>query len=100
MTKSQKACRAVRSAKTGSQVINAVQQYLHSLNASDAAQLPKELLVVGLTPAEELIQSALQALHDCITQKGDAPKGGVVRETMLVFTTAARRLAILAKDPA
>ena len=99
MTKSRKACGAIHRAKNEAEVINAVRQYLDSLEASDAAELPGELLLLGMTPAEELIQSALQALHDLIGKKS-SPKGGVVRETTLVFTTAARRLASLATDAA
>jgi hypothetical protein len=47
MTKSQKACRAIRSARSESQVIAAVRGYLDSLDASDAALLPRELLTVA-----------------------------------------------------
>ena len=92
MTKSQKACRAIRSARSESQVIAAVRDYLDSLDASDAALLPGELLVLGLVPAEELIQTALHALHQVTNT---AARGGVVKETALVFSTAARRLAAM-----
>jgi hypothetical protein len=94
MTKSQKARSAIRSARNESQVIAAVRDYLDSLDASDAAVLPGELLALGLVPAEELIQTALHALHE--VSRADA-KGGVARETALVFSAAARRLAALAQ---
>lgn len=98
MTKSEKACRVIQSAKKESQVVGAVRDYLDSLDASDVAQLPAEVAVLGLTPAEELIQSALQALHNCLAEAGATRKGGIVRETALVFTTAARQLTLLAED--
>ena len=94
MTKSQKACRAIRAARNESQVVAAVRDYLDSLEAADAALLPGELLALGLVPAEELIQTALHALHE--VSRSDA-KGGVVKETASVFSTAARRLAALAE---
>ena len=96
MTSSEKACREIRSAKTESQVIAAVREYLDSLGAKDLARLPADLMVLGLAPAEELIQSALQALHDI----GAASKDAGVADAVLVFTAAARRLAALAKDAA
>ena len=100
MTKSDMACRVIHAAKKESQVIGAVRDYLDSLDASDAAQLPGELLVLGLAPAEEMIQSALLALHGRMTDSGAAPKGGIFSETVLVFTAAARRLAALAENKA
>ena len=96
MTRSEKACRAIRAATTESQVAGAVRAYLDSLGAADAARLPAEILTLGLTPAEELIQSALQTLHSRGSK--DKAKGGVLREASLVLETAARRLAALAKD--
>jgi hypothetical protein len=100
MLKGEKASRAIRAARNESEVLGAVREYLDSLDASDAALLPAELLVRGLTPAEELIQSALQALHSEIDSNAEKARGGVLNEAALVFTTAGRRLAALAKDPA
>lgn len=98
-TRSDKACRAIRAANQESEVIAAVRDYLESLDASEAARLPAEILVMALTPAEELVQSALQALHSSMESSGEA-KGGLLHEAAFVFTTAARRLATLAKDTA
>lgn len=100
MTSSEKACRAIRSATNESEVVGAVRDYLESLDASDAGRLPAEILAIGLTPAEELIQSALQVLHNGMEQARADSKANVLSEATLVFTTAARRLAALAKDSA
>ena len=97
MTNSDKACRSIRAAKNETQVLAAVREYLDSLDAKDLATLPAELVVLGLTPAEELIQSALQALHGALPGSG-AKASDVVKETTQVFTAAARRLAALAED--
>jgi hypothetical protein len=97
MLKGEKACRAIRAAGNESEVLGAVTEYLDSLDASDAAVLPAELLVIGLTPAEELIQSALQALHSEMQSRGEESRGGILNEAALVFTTAGRRLAVLAQ---
>ena len=100
VSRSDKACRAIRAAKKESEVIEAVRGYVESLAPSDAQLLPKELLTMGLAQAEETVQSALQALHTHMAALGETSKAGVVSEAALVFTTAARRLATLAKDPA
>ena len=100
MTNREKACREILAAKHESQVLLAVREYLDSLDVADAALLPAELLVMGLTPAEELIQSALHALHSALGPRGEASKAGVLKDTADVFAAAARRLAALAKDPA
>ena len=100
MTKGEKACRAIKAATKESQVIAAVHGYVESLAPSEAAVLPEELLAMGLTQAEEVLQSALQALHGQMEGGGGKPKSGVLSEASLVFTTAARRLAALAKDTA
>ena len=99
MTNTEKACRAIRAARHESQVIAAVRDYLDALDVTDAASLPAGLLAVGLVPAEEMIQSALQSLHAVIAEKG-AKGSAILSETSLVLTTAARRLATLAKDTA
>ena len=100
MTRSDKACRAIRAATQESEVIGAVRDYLESLDESDARRLPAEILAMGLTPAEELIQTALQVLHSGMEQAQEDSKGDILSEATLVFTTAARRLAALAKNAA
>ena len=99
MTRTEKACRAIRAATKESQVLAAVRDYLDSLEAADVARLPAQILVMGLTPAEELIQSALQALNDSMRDEGKNT-GGAVNDAVLVFTTAAKRLAVLAENTA
>ena len=98
MTRSDKARRAIRAATTESEVVRAVREYLDSLDMSDVERLPAEILIMGLSPAEELIQLALQTLHAQIKQ--DNSKGGILREAALVLTTAARRLSMLARQKA
>jgi len=100
MTKSEKACRAIRAARNESEVIAAVREYVDSLDRSDLARLPAEILAMGLAPAEELVQSALQALHGGMAGAGEDSKADILSEATLVFTTAARRLAVLARDSA
>jgi hypothetical protein len=100
VSSSEQACRAIRVAKNESEVIGAVREYLDSLSASEIASLPAEVLAMGLTPAEELIQTAIQALHSCLEGTRERATSGIVGEAALVLTTAARRLAKLAKDTA
>jgi len=97
MTRGDKACRAIRAATRESEVIAAVRDYIDALDSSDAARLPAEILVMGLTPAEELIQSALQSVETLLkAEKGaKGAKGGALRELTRVLTAAARRLADL-----
>ena len=94
MTRGDKACRAIRAATRESEVIAAVRDYIDALDSSDAARLPAEILVMGLTPAEELIQSALQSVETLLKAEKGA-KGGALRELTRVLTAAARRLADL-----
>jgi hypothetical protein len=100
MTRSDRACRAIRAANSESEVIEAVREYVESLDLGDVALLPAEILSMGLAPAEELVQSALAALHSAAGGAERAADGGVFHETTLVFTAAARRLAALARDVA
>lgn len=94
MTRGDKARRAIRAASRESEVIAAVRDYIEALDSSDAARLPAEILVMGLAPAEELIQSALQSVETRLKAEKGA-KGGAVRELIRVLTAAARRLADL-----
>ena len=98
-TKSEKACRAIRAATKESEVITAVKEYLDSLDGADTARLPAEILALGLHSAEEVIHSALAALHAGVRGEG-GPNAGAVNDAVLVFTTAARRLATLAENTA
>jgi hypothetical protein len=66
MTNGEHACRRIRTARNESQVLAAVREYLDSLDAKQMALLPTGLLALSLTPAEELVQSALQALHTAL----------------------------------
>jgi hypothetical protein len=100
MTSSDKACRAIRAATKETEVLAAVRDYLESMDASAAAGLPAEILAMSLVPAEELVQTALQALHGAMASANERVKAGVLSEATLVFSAAARKLASLAKDAA
>jgi hypothetical protein len=100
MKKSDVACRDIRAARSESDVITAVRGYLDSLSAEEASVLPAELLARGISQAEELIQSALALVHDQMLGKHDSPDASLLNEIELVFSTAAKRLAVLARDTA
>jgi hypothetical protein len=100
MKTSDTACRAIRAAKTESQVIAAVQEYLKTLDASQIAVLPAEIMAFGVRHAEEALHSALHMVHTEMLKLGETAASEVLTDVTLVFTTAAKRLAVLAKDPA
>ena len=100
MKRGDSAVRAIRAASSESQVVEAVQAYLGSLEASEVAQLPEEVLTLGLRQAEEVIQSALALVHCEMLGVREAPGAALLNETALVLSTAAHRLAALAKDAA
>jgi hypothetical protein len=98
MKKSDNAVRAIRAASTESQVIGALHDYVSSLDAAEVALLPAEIMAFGLAHAEEAVQSALYLVHTQMLRLGDSPEAAVLNEVTLVFSSAARRLAALAKD--
>jgi hypothetical protein len=100
MKKSDVACRAIRAARSESEVITAVRGYLESLSPDEASVLPAELLAKGIHQAEELIQSALALVHEQMLGKQDSPDASLLNEIELVFATAAKRLTALARDTA
>lgn len=100
MKKSDSACRAIRAATTETQVVSAVREYLGSLGATELAVIPVELLAIGISEAEEIVQSALQLVNRELLEVHDAPASGVLKDASLVLSTAAQRLAALAKDAA
>ena len=97
MTRSDSACRAIRAASTESEVVEAVSQYIRSLNAGAVALLPVGLLTIGLAHAEEVIHSALELVHAKMIHSKGTPEADTMSEVVLVLTTAARRFAALAK---
>ena len=100
MKSSDVACRAIRAAKTEGQVISAVQEYLKSLDSAELALLPADILAFGVRHAEEALHAALHFVHGQMLQVGEGSATESMTEMTLVFTTAAKRLASLAKDPA
>jgi hypothetical protein len=100
MKRSDAACRAIRSAKTENQVITAVQDYLKTLDQAEIAVLPADILAFGVRQAEEALHTALHHVHEQMLKLDEAAGSAVLTEVTLVFTTAAKRLAALAKDPA
>ena len=100
MKKSDAAVRAIRAAKAESQVVAAVQEYLASLGPAVIGILPAGILAVGLRQAEEVIQSALELVHEQMLGKEDSPQASLLNDVELVLSTAAKRLAVLARDTA
>jgi hypothetical protein len=94
--KSDVAIRAIRAAKAESQVVAAVREYLGSLGPSVAAVLPEEILAIGLTQAEDVIQSALRVVHGKVLATEQSPQAALLNDVELVLATAAKRLAVLA----
>ena len=100
MKKSDKACRAIGAASTETEVLAAVRDYLSSLEASEVAVLPAQLMALVLSGAEEVVQSALQLVHTEMLAAHDRPEAALLNQVTLVFSTAAKRLAALAKNTA
>ena len=98
MKKSDSACRAIRAARTESQVVAALRSYLSSLDAAEVVLIPVQILTLGLNHAEESVQQALELIHTQMASVREAPQSSMLNEIALVFSTAARRLAVLAKD--
>jgi hypothetical protein len=72
-----------------------VREYLGSLTPSEVAMLPAGLTSLGKSHVEEVVQSALQIVHREMLAALDAPEAGILKDASLVFSTAARRLAML-----
>lgn len=100
MKSSDSACRAIRAASTEAEVMTAVRHYLSSLAPSRISLIPAEIVALGFSHAEEVIQAALQLVHREILEMRDGPEAVGLNEIALVFSTAAQRLAALAKDTA
>ena len=100
MKSSETACRAIRAAATESEVIQVVSDYIESLEPSTVALLPSELMAIGLSQAEEVIHSALQVVRGQVARSKRSPEGKRLRDIVQVLSTAAQRLAALAKKPA
>ena len=100
MNKSDSACRAIKAASTEAQVIAAVRSYLSSLGPAEVAVLPAQVMTLVLSETEEIVQSALQLVHSEMLAAHDAPEATLLSQVTLVFSTAANRLAALAKDTA
>ncbi len=98
MKKSDSACRDIRAASTESQVVAAVRAYLASLDPAEVALVPTEIMAFNLSGAEEAVQAALHLVHAQMLGMRDATQYAMLSEVVLVFSTAARRLAVLAKD--
>lgn len=98
MKKSTSARSAIRAASTESQVLAAVREYLSSLSASELALVPAGIMALGIGQAEEAIQAALLLLHREKLASKAAPAAAVLKDTALVLSAAAKRLAALAED--
>lgn len=100
MKSSDRACRNIRAASSESQVLQEVSDYLGSLQPAVVAIIPAELMAVGLQQAEEVIHSALEIVHRQIARRERAAEADTLNEMVLVLSTAARRLAVLARNTA
>jgi hypothetical protein len=89
-------CLAIQSASTEEQVLSSVRDYLSSLSAAEVALMPAGLAALGTSRAEEVVQSALQLVHHEMMVALDAPEADLIKDAVLVFSTAATRLATLA----
>lgn len=89
-------CLAIQTASSEEQVISAVQTYLSSLSAAQAASMPAGLIALGKSHAENIVQSALQLVHDEMLSVLDTPEPDLLREAVTVLAAASTRLAALA----
>ena len=92
-------CKALQAATSEEQVVALVRGYLGSLSPAEAALLPTGLTALSVSHVEEVVHSALQLVHREMVAVFDAPETLVLKEASLVFTTAAQRLAALARQP-
>lgn len=99
MKSSDTACRAIRAASTESQVMKAVSEYVDSLAPGAVALLPVELISLGVSGAEEVIHSALHLVNSRMVGS-EGSDADTLSDVVLVLSTAARRLAALAKNTA
>ena len=58
--------------------------------------MPAALIALGQSHAENIVQSALQLVHEEMLTVLDAPESDLLRQSVLVLATASRRLAMLA----
>jgi hypothetical protein len=96
MKDSHTACLAIERAATQDEVLASVREYLSSLTPDEVALLPAGLAALGTTRAEEVVHSALQLVHHEMRVALDAPEAKLIKEAVVVFSTAATRLATLA----
>ena len=99
MNDSRSTIRAIQAAATEEQVVAVVRDFLKSLSPSEAALMPAGLTALGVSHVEEVFQSALALVHREMGAAFDQPEAAVLKDASLVLSTAAQRLAILAKHP-
>ena len=89
-------CLAIQTASSEEQVISAVRTYLSSLSTAEAASMPAGLIAIGKSHVENIVQSALQLVHEEMLSALDTPESDLLRDAVLVLATATTRLASLA----
>jgi hypothetical protein len=89
-------CLAIQAASTEEQVIVVVREYLSSLSPDEIALLPKGLATLGTNHVEEVVQSAVQLAHHEMLAALNESEAVLLKDAVLVFSTAATRLAALA----
>lgn len=96
MKNSRSTCQAIQSASTENEVLSFVRDYLSSLSPAEVALLPAGLAVLGVGRAEEVVETALQLVHHEMLVVLDAPEAELIKDAVMVFSTAATRLATIA----
>ncbi len=86
---------AIRLAKTESDVIAAIRDYLASLSAEELALIPGGFRALGLITIDEILQAAVELAQREMLAVAEAPETEVVRDAANVFSTAAIRLATI-----
>ena len=100
MKDSRSACAAIQTAATEEEVVLAVRGYLSSFSDAEVALMPAGLIALGTTDAQGVVQGALELVQREMLAALDAPGADLIRDAVLVFSTAATRLATLAFVPA
>lgn len=96
MKDSRSACAAILTAATEEEVVLAVRGYLSSFTEAEVALMPAGLTALGTSHAQGVVQGALELVRRDMLAALDAPGADIIRDAVLVFSTAATRLAALA----
>jgi hypothetical protein len=87
---------AIRAAKTESEVIAAIRNYLATLTEDELALIPAGFKALGLITTDEIARAAVELAQREVLAVGEAPESQLLRDAAAVFSTAAMRLASIA----